>query len=132
MNFHPGNAPTELLALIMTAVICFGSGCSSARRGAPVVQPIEPASAENRRGQVVFYRACNTCHVGGAAGLGPALNNKPLPNWLIRFQVRKGLGVMPAFSDQQISDKDLDALVSYLDTLKRADWPEAFLTIDSP
>ncbi|MDC4226474.1 MAG: cytochrome c [Candidatus Manganitrophus sp.] len=47
----------------------------------------------------------------GEAGLGPALNNKPLPGWMIRFQVRHGLGAMPAFSEKEISDRELDDLV---------------------
>lgn len=75
-----------------------------------------------------LHRACNSCHIGGAAGLGPALNNKPLPGWLIRFQVRNGLGVMPEFSEDQVSEAELDALLVYLDTLKHREWPAAALS----
>ena len=47
---------------------------------------------------------CNQCHVGGATGLGPSLNDKPIPNWFVRIQVRHGLGAMPAYSSNVISD----------------------------
>lgn len=116
------------LILIMGAVLLLANGCGSARRGPPVVEPLEPATAQVKRGQVVFYRACNSCHSGGAASLGPALNNKPLPDWLIRFQVRNGLGVMPAFSEDRISDDEIDALLAYLNALQRREWPDAYLS----
>lgn len=54
----------------------------------------------------------------GGAGLGPAINNKPLPGWLIRFQVRHGFGAMPAFSEKEISDGELNDVVAYLKALR--------------
>lgn len=66
-------------------------------------------------------RVCNGCHPGGEAGLGPALNNKLLPGFLIKFQVRNGLGVMPSFSQDVISPEELDDLVSYLVALRHHD-----------
>jgi len=62
---------------------------------------------------------CNQCHPGGEGGVGPALNNKPLPGFLIKFQVRRGMGAMPAFSSQVISDAQLDSLASYLKELRQ-------------
>ena len=58
------------------------------------------------------------CHPKGEAGLGPAVNDKPLPAWLIRFQVRNGLGAMPSFAVRQISPAELDDLVAYLEALR--------------
>lgn len=55
----------------------------------------------------------------GEAGLGPALNNKPLPPGLIEFQVRHGLGVMPALKTDRLSEADLDEVVKYLVALRR-------------
>ena len=69
---------------------------------------------------------------GGAASLGPALNNKPLPDRLIRFQVRNGQGAMPAFSEDQFSNDELEALLAYLEALKQHDWPAAYLSFESP
>lgn len=109
---------TLLFGLILT------SGCGSARRSEPLGNAPELSSAAELRGRQVFMEHCHACHVGGAGGLAPALNNKPLPGWLIRFQVRNGLGVMPAFPEAQISDAELDSLVAYLKALRQAGEPQ--------
>jgi len=62
---------------------------------------------------------CHQCHPGGEAGLGPALTNKPLPMFLVRAQVRYGLGAMPTFTREDLIDEDLDDLLDYLAALKR-------------
>ena len=77
---------------------------------------IDPRLAEGER---VFMEHCNQCHVGGAAGVGPALVDKKIPEFLIRFQVRHGLGAMPAFSEQRISDGQLEDVLNYLRYLRR-------------
>ncbi|HLN54427.1 MAG TPA: cytochrome c [Bacteroidales bacterium] len=71
-------------------------------------------SAAAVKGQDVFIKNCNRCHPGGMGGLGPAIINKPLPGFLIKFQVREGLGAMPSFKKQQISKADLDNLIEYI------------------
>jgi mono/diheme cytochrome c family protein len=76
------------------------------------------ASPDTKQGQQAFMKHCHQCHPGGEAGLGPAINNKPLPKFLMRFQVRHGFGAMPAFSEQEISEEDLDHLITYLKELK--------------
>lgn len=106
------------------SVICLLSSvlfaaCGTARRGAPLQAPFAPAAEEEARGEGLYMRFCNGCHPGGEGGLG--LNNKPLPQWAIRFQVRRGLGAMPAFSDEVIPADDLDALVAYMKALRRHD-----------
>jgi mono/diheme cytochrome c family protein len=73
---------------------------------------------EERRGERVYMRHCNHCHPGGAAGLGPSLNDKPLPKALVRTQVRQGLGAMPPFDAQRIPDGDLDAVAEYVEALR--------------
>ena len=85
----------------------FTAGCS-ARRGEPFLGALRISEPGIARGQQVFYRDCHQCHPGGEAGLGPAINNKPLPGFLIKFQVRNGLGAMPAFSQNEISPEELD------------------------
>jgi mono/diheme cytochrome c family protein len=55
------------------------------------------------------------------AGLGPALNNKPLPGFAIRYQIRNGMGAMPAFDEEKISDKEAKNIVAYLKALRKLD-----------
>lgn len=73
-----------------------------------------------QRGQLVFMEHCHQCHPNGEGGLGFALNNKPLPKALIRLQVRRGFGAMPAFSEETIPDGELTDLTSYLLAIRRA------------
>jgi mono/diheme cytochrome c family protein len=77
--------------------------------------------AQQLAGQRVFMRECNGCHPQGDGGLGPALNNKPVPAAAIKLQVRKGMGAMPAFTEADISAEELDALVAFM-SAKGAPW----------
>lgn len=92
--------------------LVLASSCAPARRGEPLAAPLVDSSLQ--RGQELFMRNCHKCHPGGEAGLGPSLNDKPLPRFLIRFQVRRGLGAMPDFSEEQISDEELEQLADFL------------------
>jgi mono/diheme cytochrome c family protein len=51
---------------------------------------------------------CHQCHPGGGGGLAPSINDKPLPEGLIKTQIRQGLGAMPAFTEKHLSDADVD------------------------
>jgi mono/diheme cytochrome c family protein len=95
------------------------SACGSARRSEPVVGPLELEDPVLVRGEQAFAVHCGQCHPRGEAGMGPALNNKPLPTWLIRLQVRAGLGVMPAIGREQLPPDELDALLRYMVELRR-------------
>lgn len=106
------------LTLVGLAVV-LAAGCSSARRVPPVAPSSDlTAHPDAARGEVLFQRYCHSCHPHGEGGLGPALNNKPLPGFLTRFQVRHGLGTMPAFSEEILPAPDLDAIVAYLAVLR--------------
>lgn len=65
---------------------------------------------------------CIQCHPRGAEGLASAINDKPLPGFMIRLQVRHGFNVMPSFSKRHLSDTDLDNIVAYLMALRKADY----------
>jgi mono/diheme cytochrome c family protein len=67
----------------------------------------------------VFFTFCHQCHPGGASGLGPALNDKPLPKFGMRTQIRAGVKTMPSFSDREIPDSDADAVVEYIVALRK-------------
>ena len=94
--------------------IVFGAGCGSVRRGEPFTGVREWKDPEIRRGEVQFATHCHQCHPGGEGGLGPGLNDKPAPGWLMKTQVRTGLGAMPSFPKEVISGEELDDLVAYL------------------
>lgn len=110
---------TKLLlsaAALLAALTAYG--CGPERRGEPMTPPPDPNDPRIVLGHRVFSQHCYQCHPGGAAGLGPAINDKPLPVALIKTQVRQGLGTMPAFSKQEISDEELDSVARYLKGLR--------------
>ncbi len=89
------------------------AGCSQkvvppGERGIPL------RSAAAVRGQELFMKNCYRCHPGGMGGVGPSIVNKPLPGFLIKFQVRNGLGAMPSFKKSQLSKEDVKDIVKYL------------------
>lgn len=104
-------AAALLLAVAVTA-------CNSGRRGEPIAGPMDLSDASVLRGRAVFDAHCYKCHLQGEGGMSPIINNKPLPKFLMRFQVRHGLGAMPAFSDKEISDPELEDLLNYLVALR--------------
>ena len=108
---------TAVIIFVVAAGILVAA--CSARRG----EPLGYARTGNpdphvARGRVVFMQNCHKCHPGGEAGLGPAINDKPLPEFLMKTQVRVGLGAMPSFREHEISGRDLDDLIRYLKALR--------------
>jgi mono/diheme cytochrome c family protein len=110
---------TALFVACAFATVTAITGCGSARRPEPLVGPVR-LTDQQQLGQVVFSRHCYQCHPNGDAGLGPAINNKPLPQAMIRTQVRLGAGAMPGFDTQHIPDDQLEAVASYLAVLRKA------------
>lgn len=104
------------LLLLLTA-------CGTARRGVPLIP--EPAMDDPAlaRGATAFDAHCHACHPGGGEGLAFGINQYPLPGWLIRFQVRNGVGEMPDFARSHLSDQELDDVVAYLKWLRRLPAP---------
>jgi mono/diheme cytochrome c family protein len=96
-------------------------GCGAARRSEPIKGSVQINDPRIERGRLAYMAKCNHCHPGGEAGLGPALNDKPLPEFLLKTQIRVGLGAMPAFSPAEMSDAEVDAVIAYLKLIRRAD-----------
>lgn len=110
----------DVVAVLLFAVaVQIGSAaCGSARRSEPLMGPVVAVEAAQERGKIVFAQNCNRCHPGGEAGLGPALNGLRSPRSTQRRRVRHGPGRMPSFDRNQISDEQLDELLSYLALLR--------------
>jgi mono/diheme cytochrome c family protein len=111
-----GRRPNAAVTLAAVAAALL-AGCATARRSEPLRGPVT-LDARSSRGQIVFMRNCNACHPGGEGGLAPAINNKPVPTFVKKFQVRHGLGAMPGFPSSKLSDSDLDDLMAYLKELR--------------
>jgi mono/diheme cytochrome c family protein len=102
--------------------------CHSIRRGEPLVGPLASNDPAVQHGKIVFARQCYSCHPGGEGGLGPALNDKPLPVFAMKLQVRTGIvgfGVMPSFDHHRIPSEDLDDLMKYIKATRSHDQPLA-------
>ena len=129
VRLAPGRVSRHVAALALslaTALLVVNAlaGCMSARRGEPFAQPVALTDAVQVRGEQVFARHCAQCHPGGEAGLGPAINDRPLPKGAIAAQIRLGVGAMPAFPEDVISSDDVDAVTEYLLALRRSPRPE--------
>lgn len=80
-------------------------------------------SSREYEGMRLFMKNCNGCHPGGEQGKGPSLIDKNLPDFLIHFQVRQGLGDMPSFTKEQLPKEDVKKIVLFLKAL-REDYPK--------
>jgi mono/diheme cytochrome c family protein len=101
------------LVLATAAALLAFAACGSPRRTEPIEGPFRGDGSE-MRGRLVYAQNCHKCHPNGEAGLGPSLNEKPLPVFLMKIQVRRGLGAMPSFDEDQISPEQLDDLMEYV------------------
>jgi mono/diheme cytochrome c family protein len=119
------NGSRLLQGIALVAMLVLGAvaaGCHSARRGEPIVGPLASSDQAVQHGKFVFARKCHSCHPGGEGGLGPGLNDKPLPFFAMKLQVRTGLvgfKKMPSFHKHQIPSEDLDDLMAYVKALRK-------------
>ena len=105
---------------IAVALALAASACGGSARRSETVQGRAPSLSGNEvAGQWVFMKNCNQCHPLGEGGLGPPINNKPFPAVMLKAKVRTGLGGdMPSFSEREVSSRELDQLVAYLEVLR--------------
>ncbi|MGK7391523.1 MAG: c-type cytochrome [Candidatus Cyclobacteriaceae bacterium M2_1C_046] len=74
---------------------------------------------ELENGRILYNNYCATCHPNGGSGVGLAIINKPLPEFLIRFQIRHGIGVMPDFDEDVLKDEQVESIAEYLAYLRK-------------
>jgi mono/diheme cytochrome c family protein len=108
----------RIIFFLTVTALLFIAACSS-RINPPSGDMQQQLSEKAIKGQKIYMDNCNTCHPAGRAGLGPGIFNKPLPGFMIKFQVRNGVGRMPAFKRKDISPEELDQLVRYIKEHKR-------------
>jgi mono/diheme cytochrome c family protein len=86
-------------------------------------QQASPTPAgDPEKGKVLWQRTehieCRECHgTNGEGALGPDLAGRKLTRAQFIHAVRKPWGVMPAFAESQISDRELVDLMAYFDSL---------------
>lgn len=104
--------------LIVVPGFVFLNSCVT-RKAEPLVQKtFVPSSESIANGERVYMANCQKCHPGGEGGLGPSILANPAPQFIKRFQVRHGLGVMPSFKKNEISKTDLRDISKYLRSWK--------------
>lgn len=102
-------ATSFVLAIISTMII---PSCV-VRRSEPIVgnmfAPVDQLAIE---GETIYMAKCQKCHPGGEGGLGPSING--LPGFLKPVQIRHGLGVMPAFKQDDLPKDELKKVRIYM------------------
>ena len=81
----------------------------------------QAATSTNLNGEQIFIRSCNTCHPGGAKGLGPSLakiDEHFADDAALKAFIRKGKGAMPAQGKEALNDRELASLIAYLRALE--------------
>jgi mono/diheme cytochrome c family protein len=101
---------------VLVIMIALGTiqSCAS-RRSEPIKQ--KEFTYHNERvasGERMFMSYCQKCHPAGEGGLGPSINANPAAQFIKRFQMRHGLGVMPSFKKDEISKQSLRDISKFL------------------
>jgi mono/diheme cytochrome c family protein len=107
-----------IIGIIGGMMLLITSSCASRKAEAIKGKPFVAASERVANGERVYMLHCQKCHPGGEAGLGPAINSNPAPQFIKRFQMRHGIGVMPSFKRDEISKSDLRDISKYLKAWK--------------
>jgi mono/diheme cytochrome c family protein len=106
----------KTLLIMIVSMLMFSCAI---RRSEPIKQrSFTPASAQVVHGEQVYMSYCHKCHPSGESGLAPSINSSPAPNFLKKFQVRHGLGVMPSFKANELSKKDLKDVIRFINAWK--------------
>src|SRR3989449_10689823 len=86
-----------------------------------------PASGDAQAGKAIWEGAatqCKNCHgLKGEGAFGPDLAGRQLGVPQFRQAGRKPWGIMPAFTEQQLSDQEIAHLVAYFKSLPAAAQP---------
>jgi mono/diheme cytochrome c family protein len=103
--------------LVFIFLAVYGLVACASRKSEPIQQKMLVLNDSEKNGQHHYMYHCQKCHPNAEAGLGPAILAPP--TFLKKYQVRHGLGVMPRFNENKISDEELDDIMAYLKALKK-------------
>lgn len=73
-----------------------------------------------KSGEQLYQKVCGHCH---AAGVGPSLTGRSLPDTYIKVFVRNGFNAMPAFPATAVDDASISLIAEYLASLPPAPEP---------
>jgi mono/diheme cytochrome c family protein len=79
---------------------------------APAGPPVAAAAGSAAAGGAVFASNCGACHPNGGAGIGPTLLG--LSDGAVTSGTRQGVGRMPAFTADRLSDQQLLDIIAFL------------------
>ncbi|THH39884.1 c-type cytochrome [Neolewinella litorea] len=103
--------------LILIVAYLF-TGCTVPRTR-PLAEVVEMPTEDLQAGRIMFNNKCGSCHPGGRSAVGPSIINKPLPKFLVRWQIRHGAGVMPAFDEAVLTDEEVAQIADYVAYLRK-------------
>jgi cytochrome c553 len=92
-----------------------------AQQASTAQAPLAP-QGDAERGKALWLKTehveCRECHgANGQGGFGPDLAGRKLTRAQFIHAVRKPWGIMPAYAESQISDRELIDLMAFFDTL---------------
>lgn len=99
------------LAISLVSVACAPKEAESPP--APVPATVSPVA----EGKAVYSANCAACHGPEAQGTTVAMALPGHSADVIRRQVRAPMGQMPAFSESQLNNAQLDAIIAYIESL---------------
>ena len=92
-----------------------------------VLQSVSAQSGDAQAGKTLWdapVTGCRNCHgAKGEGGFGPDLAGRKLAIAQFTQAVRKPWGIMPAYVDSQLSDREMADLVAYFDSLPAVPQP---------
>jgi mono/diheme cytochrome c family protein len=110
---------SRLSSVLLLAISLFVTLLSCSRKHTEPItgKTVDMTNPHVSNGKVLYDQYCYKCHPSGGGGLAPEVIGKP--GFARRFQVRHGLGVMPAFRKDEIGKPQLDDIMAYLNALRR-------------
>jgi mono/diheme cytochrome c family protein len=108
---------------VLTLAACGGSGSGADEpegeetSGGDTAYEGPITSTDIEGGKELFSTHCDDCHPGGEEDVGPSLIADPHTPARLRQQIREGSGKMRPFSENRLSDEDLESLLAYLQTI---------------